>query len=106
MLFLDYRKAFDRVNHHILLSKLKEHDVPEFLVNWIASCLYDRKQSVKVGDKISDWCHIQAEVPQGTLLGPITLVRRKKINFLKKAKNNIHFEGSLLQKTIQMAKDS
>ncbi len=43
VLFLDFRKAFNIVNHHIILSKQKEHDVPEFLLNWIALLLCDRK---------------------------------------------------------------
>ncbi len=89
VLFLDLKKAFNRVKHHILLSKLKEHDVPEFLVNWIASVLCDRKQHVKVGEKISDWCHIKARVPQGTRHGPITFLIH--INDLQAVVNGVKY---------------
>ena len=74
ILFLDFRKAFDRVDHHILLSKLVENEVPDFIVQWLASFLCDRKQRVKMGSVKSEWCHIKAGVPQGTLLGPVAFL--------------------------------
>ena len=74
VLFLDFRKAFDRVDHHILLSKLVNHDVPDFIISWLASFLSSRKQRVKIDNIKSDWCHIKAGVPQGTLLGPIAFL--------------------------------
>ena len=48
VLFLDFRKAFNRVDHHILLCKLSNHDVPQFLINWTALFVTNRKQRVKI----------------------------------------------------------
>ena len=70
ILFLDFRKAFDRVDHTILLNKLANMGVPDFLIKWMTSFLTDRKQRVKIGDTTSEWVHVKAGVPQGTLTGP------------------------------------
>ena len=69
-LLIDYRKAFDRVDHTILLGKLQNLGLPDFLVGWYASFLSDRKQRVKIGDTTSSWADVTAGVPQGTLTGP------------------------------------
>ena len=68
---LDFSKAFDLIDHNILLNKLVDFEVPEILIRWIANFLYDRKQRVKIGNVFSDWLPISAGVPQGTKLGPI-----------------------------------
>ena len=71
LIFLDFSKAFDTVNHKILLAKLKilgfQHDTCE----WINSYLSDRYQRVILGDQESDWIHIRNGVPQGSILGPL-----------------------------------
>ena len=71
ILLLDFRKAFDRVDHNILLSKLTHAGIPEFIVHWVAAFLHQRKQRVKIGTDRSDWLQLNGGVPQGTLLGPI-----------------------------------
>ena len=71
ILLLDFRKAFDLVDHTILLNKLVMTGAPDFLVNWIASFLCERKQRVKIGNDKSQWAVLNAGVPQGTLLGPV-----------------------------------
>ena len=70
ILLIDYRKAFDRVQHSILLSKLANTGLPNCIIKWMTSFLLERKQRVKVGQTKSDWATINAGVPQGTLLGP------------------------------------
>jgi hypothetical protein len=67
---LDFRKAFDRVDHGILLQKLAMVGVPDFLVNWIRSFLTQRQQRVKHGDVKSSWSTLKGGVPQGTKHGP------------------------------------
>ena len=69
-LLIDYRKAFDRVDHTILVNKLHHLGLPDFLVAWYESFLGSRKQRVKLGDVYSDWAPVTAGVPQGTLTGP------------------------------------
>ena len=69
--FLDFRKAFDRINLDVLITKLVDLGVRRSLLPWICSFLSDRKQRVKLGKTFSDWAKVNAGVPQGTKLGPI-----------------------------------
>ena len=69
ILFLDYAKAFDRINPNILIDKLLKLGIPSYILTWIISFLTDRKQRVKLRDVTSDWMDIWGNVPQGTLLG-------------------------------------
>ena len=70
VLLLDYSKAFDLINHHILVRKLLDIGLPEHLVRWIAAFLLDREQRVKIGSVTSDVGHPHVGTPQDTLSGP------------------------------------
>ena len=71
IVLVDYQKAFDYVDHTIVLSKLKSLEIPDSTVNWIADFLSDRQQRTKLGhDCFSEWGNVPAGVPQGTKLGP------------------------------------
>ena len=70
-LMLDFTKAFDRVDHPILLGKLASLDLPNFIVRWITNFLCQRKQRVKIGQNVSQWAEVNVGVPQGTLCGPV-----------------------------------
>ena len=66
MLF-DFKKAFDFIDHSILMSKLEAYELPPWVLDWIASFLTDRKQRVKLAyNSYSDWGSVKAGVPQGT----------------------------------------
>ena len=65
-----FSKAFDLINHNILLVKLKQYDLPPHIRRWIATFLLDRTQQVKIGNNFSPPGHPKGGVPQGTLLGP------------------------------------
>ncbi len=71
--FFDFSKAFDLVDHEILLSKL-EALLPEWLCSWLASYLSNRKQRVKINDKETEWKEVVAGVIQGSVLGPILFI--------------------------------
>ena len=70
VLFLDYSKAFDLINHDILLNKMVGMEVPANLVRWMAAFLVDREQRLKVGDAVSKPGYPNGGVPQGTLSEP------------------------------------
>ena len=63
-------KAFDLVDHKILLEKLS-NQLPEWVVSWIAAYLTGRQQRVKLGTTTTELKPVEAEVIQGGVLGPI-----------------------------------
>lgn len=69
-LFLDLRKAFDCVNHQILLYKLKRIGLDDSLCHWIESYPTGRTQVVRINNKISEVREVICGVPQGSVLGP------------------------------------
>ena len=67
----DYRKAFDLIDHSILISKLSVLDIAPSVINWIIDFLSDRSQRIKLCEGcVSEWCSVPYGVPQGTKLGP------------------------------------
>ena len=70
-IFIDLKKAFDTVNHSILLKKLDHYGVRGVPLQWFDSYLSDRKQYVSVNGSTSDELTITHGVPQGSVLGPL-----------------------------------
>lgn len=71
LVLLDLQKAFDTVNHEILLKKLKAVGLREDTVQWFYSYISDRRQVVQIKDSISPSCKMSCGVPQGSILGPL-----------------------------------
>ena len=69
--FLDFRKAFDLVNHTILIDKLKCYNFHSTAIKWFSSYLCNRSQSVQIGNAHSSRAAISCGVPQGSVLGPL-----------------------------------
>ena len=72
--YLDFSKAFDKVDHHRLLQKLSETGIGGKLGRWIQSFLTKRKQSVLVNNQFSEEVDVVSGVPQGSVLGPLLFV--------------------------------
>ena len=68
---LDFRKAFDLVDHNLLIAKLFSYGIKPHVVNWIADFLRGRSQRVKINKECcSAFLQVPAGIPQGTKIGP------------------------------------
>ena len=75
-IFCDLSKAFDCINHSVLLSKLQFYDITGTAYNLLSSYLCDRYQRVllknaDLGNCFSEWEKVKLGVPQGSILGPL-----------------------------------
>ena len=69
--YIDFRKAFDCVQHKVLLDKLKHLGLSDMSVKWIRSYLTNRKQRVLANNVYSFFLNTTQGVPQGSVLGPL-----------------------------------
>ena len=67
-IFIDLNKAFDTVDHKILLEKLKFYGIRGLPLDWITSYLSHRQQFVQIGSHTSSLNEIKCGVPQGSVL--------------------------------------
>ena len=70
-IFLDFSKAFDTINHNILIRKLQHYGVRGLALDWFISYLSNRNQVVTVNGVQSELLSISCGIPQGSVLGPI-----------------------------------
>ena len=74
VVLLDLRKAFDLVNHTILLNKLFIYGCSQQSMRWFSSYLSERKQFVLFKGRQSELSEITTGVPQGSILGPLFFI--------------------------------
>jgi retron-type reverse transcriptase len=72
--FLDLSKAFDTLNHEILLAKLQHYGINGLALKWIKSYLLGRKQFVQFKESRSSEQTIVCGIPQGSILGPLLFI--------------------------------
>ncbi len=70
VLLLDYSKAFDLINHDILIRKLQSIGVKHHIIRWTAGFLLELMQQVRIGNVLSEPGYPNGGVPQGTVSGP------------------------------------
>ena len=70
-IFMDLSKAFDTLNHDLLIAKLGAYGFETDALRYMKSYLTNRKQRVRVNKTFSEWERITTGVPQGSILGPL-----------------------------------
>jgi hypothetical protein len=70
-LFLDFKKALDKVPHKKLIYKLQSCRLNLKVVNWIRDFLNDRKQKVVINGISCDMITVTSSIPQGSVIGPV-----------------------------------
>ena len=71
MILIDLQKAFDAINHNILISKMKHLGFSKEATLWFKSYLSNRKFKVHINKAFSESGNLLCEVPQGSILGPL-----------------------------------
>ena len=71
VVLVDFKKAFDLVDHQILINKMEIYGIKDEALMWFDSYLTNRKQLVSVHNNMSDFKQISCGIPQGSILGPL-----------------------------------
>ena len=71
VIYIDFKKAFDKVPHQRLLVKLRGYGIQGHILDWVKEFLSDRKQRVVINGSESEWSDVSSGIPQGSVLGPI-----------------------------------
>ena len=74
VIYTDFAKAFDKVNHKKLIEVLFSYGIRGQVLRWIKCFLSNRKQRVYIGDQQSNSLEVFSGVPQGSVIGPLLFV--------------------------------
>ena len=108
-ILLDFSKAFDKVDHEILLTKLSSLGIGGSLLLWIRSFLSNRIQTVLVDGAKSSPAPVLSGVPQGTVLGPLLFlayINDINQNLTEGTQIRLFADDSLLYRTIRNDEDA
>ena len=97
VIYLDLSKAFDSLNHELLIAKLKCYGLDQHAVEFFRSYLSNCYQCCKINNTLGDWRKIKAGVPQWSILGPLLFnIFLNYIFFLKDASLGNYADDNIL----------